>query len=92
MAQKKLSEEILKEAHELWLGGMGWRPMERFLNAKYPGLDISHQSLMHHISPKHRAREKERKFKMTQELIAARHKEYTDSLKKLYVKKTKKVK
>ncbi len=84
----KLTPEILVEARKLWLEGMGYRPMERYFNEKYPGLGIKHQSLMYALSPKYRDRQLERWQITKTNLAKARRKEYTDSLKKLYGKKT----
>ncbi len=84
---KKLTGGILEEARQLWLDGMGYRPMARYLNEKYPTLEIKHQSLMSALSPKVRAREYERSVKKRKALREARQKEYSDSLKKLYAKK-----
>ncbi len=85
----KLTPEILTEARKLWLEGMGYRPMERYLNEKYPKLSIRHQSLMYALSPKYKEAQLVRWEKTKTALAKARRKEYTDSLKKLYGKKTK---
>lgn len=84
MRRHKMTDEILEEARKLWFDGMGYRPMARLLNEKYPKLGISHQSLMSLLSPKYLARNVERKKISRATIIAARRKEYTDSLKKLY--------
>lgn len=83
----KLTPKILDEARQLWLDGMGYRPMERYLNEKYPNLNIRHQALMHHLSPKYKERANKIKRENQEKLSASRRKEYSDSLKKLYGKK-----
>ncbi len=85
----KLTPEQLEEARKLWLEGMGYRPMERYFKEKYPKSKISHQSLMYHLSPKHRERTLETWTRRKKVLSEARRKEYADSLKKLYGKKKK---
>lgn len=85
-----MTPEIMEEARKLWLEGMGYRPMARFLNEKYPELDnLTHQSLMSLLSPKYAEEANRLKKERQAKLSEARKKEYTDSLKKLYGNKNK---
>lgn len=90
MANKKLTDELLKEAKELRAGGMGWRPLQRYFSEKYPDLHISRQSLMYHldngkIAGQQRVGRRDRRLSET----VQKKQEYTDSLKKLYGTKNK---